>query len=168
MGVSFFVGVFDKNIPEIETSTNSTSNLHSISYILIGFGLSLLSALALFWVLFDLGWFFTDVTPMPVKYIPANLVYQLVIVVCSEEIIFRGVLYRYFTVLLDDRFSIVITSVLFSLFHSAVYGFNPAALMMAFVMGLLFALCVRRWNIGVPIGLHLAWNGMVLGIFVLA
>jgi len=154
VGVALFLGL-QENLPgELEAPIDKS---------IVGFSLAFLSATFVFIVLYDLGWLFQDVTSMPLVKIPAYLVYQLVIVVASEEIIFRGVIFRYFF-----QFglwpSIIVSSTFFALFHYAAYSGNLMSMGFAFLMGVLLSYCVYRWNIGVAIGLHYAWNAYVLGI----
>lgn len=154
VGVSLFLGL-QENLPrELEASVDKS---------ILGFSLAFLSATLIFIILYDLGWLFQNVTSMPLAKIPAHMVYQLVIVVASEEIIFRGVIFRYFF-----QFglwtSIMVSSVFFALFHYAAYSGSLLSMGIAFLMGILLSYCVYRWNIGVAIGLHYAWNAYVLGI----
>ena len=125
-----------------------------------------MGATVLFIILQDFNLYFTDVYSMPIGQIPATLVFQLVIVVASEEIIFRGVLLEVFHQI-HWMVAVLVSSVLFALFHFAVYGGNIGALLIAFVLGIVFALCVYRWNLGVAMSLHYAWNLMALGVLTL-
>ena len=158
LGVSIFLGIQERLPEELESSL-----LHSA----IGFLASFLLVTSLFLILYDAGILFTDVNPMPLKAIPATIIYQLVVVVCSEEIIFRGVIFRF---LYQFHWLVAVfgSAVLFSLFHLAVYEGSLGALSTAFLMGIILAWCVKRWNLGVAIGIHAAWNLFVLGVTVLA
>jgi len=155
-GVSLFliVSVMERLPEEFETPLLEHS---------IGFMASFMGVTLLFWVLYDLGVYFTGVHPMPVDRVIPTIVFQLVIVVASEEIIFRGVIFQYFTKYFHWVIGMIVSAVAFSLFHLAVYEGSMGALFTAFLMGLIFAWSVKRWNLGVAIGLHLAWNCMVLG-----
>jgi membrane protease YdiL (CAAX protease family) len=120
-------------------------------------------ATVLFIILLDTGYYFSGVIPLPVKEILPTLIFQLVIVVCSEEIIFRGVIFR-FLYQFHWLLAILLSALLFSLFHFAVYQGSINALLTAFLMGVVFAWCTKRWNIGVALGLHFAWNIFCIGI----
>ena len=126
-------------------------------------GLAFMGATALFIVIKDLGWYFTTVVSMPVGMIPAHMIYQLVIVASSEEIIFRGNIFGFLYKQYDWRVAYFGSALIFALFHFSAYGGNLYATMIAFLMGLVFAYCVDRWNIGVAIGFHMAWNSFILG-----
>lgn len=134
---------------------------------IVGFLASFLVVTGLFLVLYDLGVYFQSVDPMPVGRIPAVMTYQLVVVVASEEIVFRGVVYRFFTKYFHWIIGILVSALAFSLFHMAVYEGSLGALFTAFLMGLVLAWSVHRWNLGVALGIHFAWNLFVLGVTVL-
>jgi len=159
-GVSIFlvVSILEKSFQEFEKPL--------VQHI-IGFLSSFLLVTALFLVLYDLGVYFQSVNPMPVGRIPAVMVYQLVVVVASEEIIFRGVVYRFFTKYFHWIIGVLVSALAFSLFHLAVYEGSLGALFTAFLMGLVLAWSVKRWNLGVAFGIHFAWNCFVLGVTVL-
>jgi len=135
-----------------------------VSKIIFGFGLSFLLSTAIFTVLYESGWYFQDVTPISTNLLVGMLVYQLVIVCTSEEIIFRGVIYRYLRKYFNVYIPMLISAFIFSIFHFVAYNGNLFAMLVAFIMGIIFALCVEKWNLGVSIGLHFAWNAFVLGI----
>lgn len=120
---------------------------------------------ALFWVLQDFGIYFQSVQPMSYHLIPAHLIYQLVIVASSEELIFRGAIFGFLQEYYKKQWWIpyIGNSGLFAIFHLAAYGFNPITLLIAFLMGLIFTYCTDRWNIGVAIGLHFSYNAFVIG-----
>lgn len=153
LGVGIFLGVQER-LPD----------LLEVSLVKVATGCltSFICATALFMLLLDFGLYFHGVSPMPVNAIVATLVFQGVIVVASEEIIFRGAIFKFlqqYHVLL----AIFVSAIAFSLFHLAVYEFSIAALSTAFFMGIVLAWCVKQWNIGVAIGIHFAWNAFVLG-----
>jgi membrane protease YdiL (CAAX protease family) len=155
VGVALFLGL-QENLPrELEAPVDKS---------ILGFSLAFLLATLVFIILYDLGWLFQNVTGMPLSKIPAHLVYQLVIVVASEEIIFRGVIFRFFFKYFGLIIAMIVSSVFFSLFHFAAYSGNIISLGFAFLMGLVLSYMVYRFNIGVAIGLHYAWNAYVLGI----
>ena len=154
VGVSLFLGIQEKLPKDLQSP---------ISHSILGFSLAFLGATALFIVLRDAGWYFTEVVTLPSAKIPAMFTYQLVIVCASEEIIFRGVIYRYLR-----QFgvypAVFVSAIIFALFHLVAYGGNVSAMAIAFFMGIVLALCVERWNLGVALGIHFAWNAFILGI----
>lgn len=154
-GVSLFLGIQEQLPNEFEKPLVQTIN---------GFIASFIVSTLLFIVVYDLGFYFTNVEAMPLGRIPATLVFQLVIVVASEEIIFRGVVFQYFTKHFNWIVGMFISAFAFSLFHLAVYEGSMGALFTAFLMGLVFAYMTKRYNIGVAIGLHASWNLFVLGV----
>ena len=158
LGVSIFLSVQEKLPKELEAPIVKSA---------IGFLASFLLCTILFIVVKDTGVYFVNVQPLPIKQILPILVFQLCIVVISEEIIFRGVVFGYFYKQFNWIIGMFVSAIAFSLFHLAVYQGSIGALMTAFLMGLIFAYCVHRWNIGVAIGIHFAWNAFVLGATVL-
>jgi len=158
LGVSLFLGV-QENLPR---DLEAPLDKH-----FLGGSLCFLLATAVFILIHNAGWYFNDVTSMPVAKIPANFLFQLVIVCSAEEIIFRGIFYRYLRIYFKWHIPVFVTALVFALFHFVAYQGNIGALFIAFIMGVLLALCVERWNLGVSIGLHFAWNCFVLGITVL-
>jgi len=153
-GVAVFLGIQEK-LPK-EFNKPLVQNIN-------GFIASFIFATLLFIVIYDTGLYFTSITPLPLDQILALLTFQLVIVVASEEIIFRGVIFQYFTKYFNWVIGMLISAFCFSLFHLAVYEGSIGALMTAFIMGLIFAWATYRFNIGVAMGLHFAWNAFVLG-----
>jgi len=130
---------------------------------LLGFSWMFPLATIVFIVVKDLGLFFTDVSVMPNHLILATVVYQLIIVCTSEEIIFRGIIFRF---LYQYHWIIawVGSATLFAVFHFAAYGGNIGQMVLAFLIGLVLAWTADRFNIGVGLGFHFAWNMFVLGV----
>lgn len=126
-------------------------------------GLAFIGSTALFIVIKDLGWYFTSVVSMPVGMIPAHMIYQLVIVASSEEIIFRGNIFGFLYKQYDWKVAYFGSALIFASFHFSAYGGDLYATMIAFLMGLIFAYTCDRWNIGVAIFLHWSYNIFVLG-----
>jgi len=157
VGVTLFLSIQEKLPDELESPINSH---------LVYFCLSFLICTVVFTVLYDYGVFFQDIAPMASNKIPAYFIFQLVVVCTSEEIIFRGVIYRYLR-----RYwyipAIIVSSIIFAVFHWMAYSGNIGALMIAFLMGCVLALAVEKWNLGASIGIHFAWNSFVLGITLL-
>ncbi len=80
------------------------------------------------------------------------------IVAVSEEIIFRGILFR----MIDDRFSTVfafiISSLTFGIIHLSTVDFWTAMAISVEAGFMLAAAYKLRNNLWVPIGIHWAWN----------
>lgn len=153
VGVAVFLSIREQIPSNLEKPLNKS---------IMGFMGSFISMTIAFTIIKDLGLYFNNISEMPIAEIPFTLVYQLVIVVASEEIIFRGILLEEFHQI-HWLFAVFGTAMIFSLFHLVAYGGNIGSMSIAFVLGIIFALCVYRWNIGVSMGVHFAWNGFVLG-----
>ena len=158
VGVSLFLGISEEVPIELEENIDKT---------LIGFLSSFLALTFLFIVIHDAGLFFTDVQSLPVKLLLPTMVFQMVIVVASEEIIFRGVLLRYFYKYFGYLVAVVGTAIVFSVFHLVAYEGAIGSLLTAFLMGIILAVVTFRWNIGVSLGIHFAWNCFVIGVTVI-
>lgn len=85
----------------------------------------------------------------------------------TEELLFRGVLFRIVEERLGTWFTLVLTGVLFGLFHLG----NPdaglwGAVAIVISAGFMLAACYAATrNLWVPIGLHFGWNFVAAGIF---
>lgn len=82
----------------------------------------------------------------------------------TEEVIFRGVLFRVLEERLGTWASLLVTAPLFGLWHlsAGVWGSVAVALSAG---GLLAAVYAATRNLWVPIGLHFAWNYAGAGVF---
>ena len=172
LGVTLFISVVDE-LPE-ELKTSMVKNI-------IAFSASSIFTLVLLLIIKDLGLYFQNITPLPYHLALPNLVFNLVVVSASEEIIFRGVIFGY----LYDHFKLrpqrqtgevkaygwVIPYLgqasIFAIFHYAVYGIDLITMSLLFAMALIFAYATERWGIGASIGAHWIWNCFVIGIFCL-
>lgn len=83
------------------------------------------------------------------------ILHTLVVAVC-EELIFRG-----FLPLLITPF---LAQIAFGLFHASAYGFAPMMILTAIIAGFFFYIVMRKTNIWVPMGIHAAYNLVVLGV----
>ena len=93
---------------------------------------------------------------------------QYFFVACSEEVIFRGIMFR----IIDEKWGFVWAIVINSLFFGTAHMANPhctiwTALAIAIEAGLLLS-AAYKWSgtLWLPIGIHWAWNfveGPVLG-----
>lgn len=90
---------------------------------------------------------------------------MLSIVAVSEEIIFRGILFR----MIDERFStilaFIISSLLFGIIHLTTVDFLTAMAISVEAGFMLAAAYKLRNNLWVPIGIHWAWNFFLGPIF---
>lgn len=154
VGVTIFIAVIEKLPKQVEVP---------IIKAIAGFSFSLVVMTAFFMLLKGLNLWFQGISPMPSHLIISTIVFQGIIVVPSEETIFRGSIFGYLTQF--NRYIAYIGSAFFfAIFHIAVYGASLPQMGFAFAMGLFLAYCVENWNLGVAIGVHLAWNLFVLGI----
>lgn len=166
LGVTLFISVLDEIPKELKGGLFDNLKFFSISSIL---------TLIVLLILRDFGLLFSNTSQLPYHLILSNMMFQLVIVATSEEIIFRGAIFGY----LYDRFKLrsekkhgwmipyLLSSLIFALFHLAVYGLDLPTMIMIFSMGLLLCYAVDRWGIGASIGVHWIWNCMAIGIFTL-
>ena len=116
----------------------------------------------------DMNIFFSNIEAMKGHQIISHLVFQIGVVACAEEIIFRGVIAGELTKHVRPIFVYIISSFLFSIFHFAAYGGETFPLIIAFVFGNILLLLARRFNIGAAIGLHAAYNLFIMGVTVLS
>jgi len=153
-GVSLFAGIHEQLPKEYETPLVNN---------LIGAAVAFLTCTTAFILIYDSGLFFQEVIPLPLHSILPILVFQAAIVVASEELIFRGALYRFIYLKFKWLWAVLLSSLAFSLFHFAAYGGQLPSLAFAFLFGIILAILADRWNLGVSMGVHLAWNAFVLG-----
>ncbi len=89
----------------------------------------------------------------------------LSIVAISEEIIFRGIIFR----MIDGRFNLlsalILSSLIFGLMHLTVVDLWTAIAISAEAGLMLAAAYKLRNNLWIPIGIHWAWNFMLGSIF---
>lgn len=87
----------------------------------------------------------------------AFIVLYSFVVAYTEELVFRGVLPRYF----GD----IISNIIFSVFHFYVYSGNYIYLTMAFIAGIVFSIIKNKFGLMGAAGAHAAWNLKVLNAF---
>ncbi|MEU1755585.1 CPBP family intramembrane glutamic endopeptidase [Micromonospora matsumotoense] len=85
----------------------------------------------------------------------------------TEELLFRGLLFRLVEERLGTWFSLLLTGVLFGLIHLAnpdasLWGATAVAVEAGFMLAACYAATRTLW---VPIGLHFGWNFAAAGIF---
>jgi hypothetical protein len=86
----------------------------------------------------------------------------------AEEVVFRGYLLRAFNSWGGPAVGVIVTSILFGIFHTLNPNFNLLALLNIFLAGVVFALAVERTGtLWLAIAYHFAWNlaqGPLLGM----
>jgi len=111
----------------------------------------------------------TEITPIPPELFWPTVIIQVCVVAVAEEIMFRGVFL--------EHFGIIVSSVLFAVWHSYAYGvlyYIPegiglgtiTSLVIAFVMGIVFAIVSRKWGLSGSIAIHACYNLFVSGAFI--
>jgi len=98
-----------------------------------------------------------------------TVIVQVCVVATSEELMFRGVLL--------EKFGIIVSSVLFALWHAYAYGvmyYMPdvvgietiVAILLAFCMGIILAFVAKKWGLSSAIAIHACYNLFVSGAFI--
>jgi len=127
-------------------------------------------AFPIFWIAFiiikDAGLWFQNITPIQASLIIPTVFFQVCIVASSEEIIFRGTIFPLLSKI-NVVLGVVLTSILFALFHLNAYGGNIFSIAIALLMGLLLALLYMKFNIGTAIAFHAVYNLMILGALII-
>lgn len=120
---------------------------------------------AVIYALAVIGLFSPSTTPTAAFW-PA-VIFQICVVATAEELIFRGVV-------LEVSRSVIISSIIFALFHGYSYGclyyagvFNWGIVGFAFFMGVILALIYKKYGLPACIGAHAVWNLCALGILVM-
>lgn len=93
--------------------------------------------------------------------------FVFVVVAIGEEMIFRGYVLNNLLYSFDKRIALIISGVVFALFHSMNPSVSWISILNIFAGGILLgAIYLYRKNIWMPIGFHFAWNfvqGPILG-----
>ena len=148
VGVSMFLDISDKIPDKLKTPLAES---------IIGFLFGFVGFTVLFIGLHDMGWWFQGGHPLPANQIIPTLIFQGFIVSFSEEIIFRGIIFRYLYTI-NVPVAYIGSSAIFAVFHFAAYGGSVALMLIAFAMGLLLCYLVDRFNLGVAWAFHFAYN----------
>lgn len=85
------------------------------------------------------------------------IIMHTLVVAVAEELVFRG--------FLPLLISPILAQIAFGIFHFSTYGGNMISILMAILAGLLFYIIMRRANIWTVMGIHGAYNLVVLGVF---
>ena len=97
---------------------------------------------------------------------------QILLVVPSEEMMFRGIIPEYIRLTFgkskySEWLKYLIGAGLFGVFHFAAYGGNWSSIGFAFGMGLVLMYVKDNWGgLAASMGVHLAWNCAVLGLLI--
>jgi len=153
LGVVAFLGYAEKLPVDLKKPVSD-----SIFGFLIAFPLFTV----VFFAIAQSGLYFQGIEPLLPYMIIPTIIFQVGIVASSEEIIFRGVIFRLFHKI-NPYLGYLGSSVLFAVFHWAAYGGSYPAMLTAFSMGIIMCLLTKYFNIGVSISFHAAFNCFVLG-----
>ena len=153
VGVSIFLGIAEK----LPTDLNKPIS-ESILGFLIGFPLFTV----IFWCIAQSGFYFQGIIPLPSHMVVPTIIFQTGIVAASEEIIFRGVIFRLFHKI-NPYLGYFGSSVIFAGFHFAAYGGSVQLMLIAFALGIILAYLTEKYNLGVAVGMHAAYNCFVIG-----
>ena len=153
VGVSIFLGIAEKLPTDLQKPVSE-----SILGFLIGFPLFTV----IFFVIAQSGLYFQGIIPLPPHMVVPNIIFQTGIVATSEEIIFRGVIFRLFHKM-NPYAGYLVSSAIFAGFHYAAYGGSVQLMFIAFALGLILAYLTEKFNIGVAIGFHASWNCLIVG-----
>jgi len=100
------------------------------------------------------------------------LLYAIIffLIAVSEEAMSRGFIFANLYNQSNKYFSIIISSLIFSLMHAFNSSFNWIGMLNIFLIGIFFCqLYLKRMNLSIPIGFHFSWNllqGPVFGFSV--
>ena len=108
---------------------------------------------------------FADISAVAIGLIVPLMLFQG-IVCSSEEIIFRGGIFRH---LMNLHWAVAYfaASAIFAVFHWAAYGGNLMSMLIAFLMSLLLCYLTEKYNIGYSMAVHYFYNLAVLGVVLL-
>jgi len=153
VGVSIFLGIAEKLPVDLKKPVSDS---------FFGFLIAFTLFTVIFFAIAQSGLYFQNIVPLPPNMVIPTIIFQVGIVAASEEIIFRGVIFRLFHKI-NPYFGYFGSSILFALFHWAAYGGSYPLLLIAFAHGIILALLTKYFNIGVAIGYHAALNCLILG-----
>jgi hypothetical protein len=88
-----------------------------------------------------------------------ELAFDSLLVSFIEEIFFRGIIFQALSDLIKPFMSIIISSIIFSLYHFLNPGFSVMAFINIFIAGLIFGIMYYiTKNLWMPIAYHFCWN----------
>jgi len=163
LGIALIVTLaFLKYVEKQTWSYVRLQKLHSVRLFTVGFVVSLVAV-----VLFILIATITDEVRLTVnaKSPPHAILYLFLMLigggalVVQEELIFRGYVLRTLEVGFNRSVGVLVTALLFGLFHIARADASALGILNIFLMGcLLGVVCVRTGSLWSAIGLHFGWN----------
>jgi membrane protease YdiL (CAAX protease family) len=164
LGVTIFILVEEKLPRKISKEGIPEAHEGSLIDNIFGFCIAFPITAIILLAIYDSGFYFQNLNQMPAYLILPTLVYQLIPVSSSEEIIFRGVIFRF---LYQYHWTIAWfgSAFMFSIFHYAVYS-SISAFVIAFIIGVILSWCADRWNLGVTTAIHWTWNIFILGAII--
>ena len=136
----------------------------SLSKQLVTFCFAFIFFFVVFFLLRVTGVWFTNVPSLSRGLLLQVFVFQVLIVGTSEETIFRGTIYPWLAKV-NVVLGILVTSLVFALFHYAAYQGDLTVTGVAFVLGVIMNLLYIRFNIGASIAFHAMYNVSALGLF---
>ena len=169
-----FLAIYFSKLRKWLTSFQLCFNKIKVGRILKWIALSL-AVVFLFNILYalTLNFFGIEVPPdnfeelMPDKFTPSLLLWTYltvtIIVPITEEIIFRGILYKAFRQRWSVRLSIIISSAIFALIHMEFYRFIP----LMFIGAVAAYLLEKTKSIYIPIIFHAAINAMSISLLIM-
>ncbi|MDW5563215.1 MAG: CPBP family intramembrane glutamic endopeptidase [Methanomassiliicoccus sp.] len=93
---------------------------------------------------------------------------QVLFVAPSEELAFRFAVPSWLRMKFPRSWKftpMLIASATFALFHYTAYAGSWTSILIAFIIGLIWALAYSRWGLGATIGSHCAYNLVVAGMW---
>jgi len=153
VGVSIFLSIAEKLPIDMKRPASDS---------IFGFFIAFPLFTVIFFVVAQSGLYFQNIIPLPTGMVIPTIVYTVGIVAVSEEIIFRGVIFRLLHKI-NPYVGYLGSSALFAVFHFAAYGGNYSVMLIAFAIGLILAYLTERFNLGVAVGFHAAYNCFILG-----
>ena len=104
-----------------------------------------------------------EVGRISVQYAMPILLFQLLLVAPSEEMTFRVLIPKMFSNL-KYRYRMIFSQVIFGGFHLVAYRGEYNLLIFAFIFGCLLLVLADRYGLPLTIGIHFAYNCVMLGI----
>jgi membrane protease YdiL (CAAX protease family) len=155
--------LLDRPLSTLGYAPYSHQNRHLVLGTIAGLG----TIMALFVVLYGVGWANLPSREPDVWQLAIIITIQQVIVAVIEEVTFRGVIQQILTDVLDHKRGWIGASMLFGLFHvpnivnqNVPTGHIPLTITTLTLMGLVFGWAFQRTNfhLALPIALHFGWN----------
>lgn len=153
MAILFFMGAIKTN----KKPFSRTPFGKGMVYLLIGLMVTWAIALVIIYG-FDI-----KVGKISAQYVLPIMLFQLLLVAPSEEMTFRELIPRMFDKL-KWHWRMAFSQGIFGLFHIATYGAKVELLIFAFIFGCLLLVLADRYGLPLAIGVHFAYNCVMLGI----